>query len=177
MAGKRKSSVRVSLDELAAEWRIPPSAERSSESVEHVLRARIEELNTAMRTVLARIEEEKREIHKDIQANVEKVLMPILHALAVEVPRAHRKYVDLLRDNLEDITSPFVNALSRKYASLTPTEIRTCKLIRDGLRTKEIARLRGVSSATVSRHREHIRRKLGIANSTVNLMTHLQATM
>ncbi|NTW16909.1 MAG: LuxR family transcriptional regulator, partial [Syntrophaceae bacterium] len=40
---------------------------------------------------------------------------------------------------------------------------------------KEIAQLRGVSVATINRHREHIRRKLKIANCEVNLTTYLQS--
>jgi len=140
-------------------------------------REAIRETNAALRTVLNRIEDEKREIRKDIEANVEKVLLPILHALAIRVPKPQRKYVDLLRDNLEDIASPFVSELARKYRSLTPTEIRICKMVRDGMPTKEIAEIRGIAPATISRHREHIRRKLGIANQAINLTTYLQATM
>jgi len=173
------------------EWRLPPSDERNPAKVEHALRERIKELdnqlkterqtlqetNIALRTVLSRIEDEKHEIRRDVEANVEKVLIPILNALALRVPKGQRGYVNLLRDNLMDMTSPFVNELSRAYRSLTPTEIRICKMIRDGMRTKEIAQIRGVSPATINRHREHIRRKLGIANQAVNLTTHLQATM
>ena len=129
------------------------------------------------REALARIEEEKLKIHKDIQANVEKVLMPIVYALLTEVPQPQRKYVELLRDNLMEMSSPFVNQLTEKYRSLTPTEIAICNMIRSGLRSKEIAQMRGVSTATVSRHRERIRRKLAIANTDVNLTTYLQTTM
>ncbi len=48
-------------------------------------------------------------------------------------------------------------------------------MIRSGLTTKEVARMRHVSPATVSRHREHIRRKLGLTNKDINLATYLQA--
>ncbi len=48
-------------------------------------------------------------------------------------------------------------------------------MIRSGMQTKEIARIRGVSPATISRHREHIRRKLNIANDAINLTTFLQS--
>jgi DNA-binding CsgD family transcriptional regulator len=48
-------------------------------------------------------------------------------------------------------------------------------MIKSGMRTKEIAQLRGVSTATVNRHREHIRRKLRITNNEVNLTTYLQS--
>jgi len=112
-----------------------------------------------------------------IQANVDKILMPILHAMALDLPSTHRKYTELLRSNLEEIASPFVSQLSRKYLSMTPTEIKICNMIRSGLRTKEIARIRGVSVATINRHREHIRRKLKITNNDTNLMTYLQANM
>jgi DNA-binding CsgD family transcriptional regulator len=48
-------------------------------------------------------------------------------------------------------------------------------MIRNGMRTKEIAQLRGVSTATINRHREHIRRKLNITNRQVNLASYLQS--
>jgi DNA-binding CsgD family transcriptional regulator len=140
-----------------------------------VEREALRESNIALRAVLSRIEDEKKEVYRNIQANVERILMPIVHALMLNVPKLHRKYVELLRDNLEDITSPFVKQLSRQYNALTPTEIRVCAMIRSGMQTKEIARIRGVSPATISRHREHIRQKLNIANDTVNLTTFLQS--
>jgi DNA-binding CsgD family transcriptional regulator len=60
---------------------------------------------------------------------------------------------------------------------LTPMEVNICNMIRNGLRTKEIAQLRGVSAATINRHREHIRRKLKITNQQINLTTYLQSLM
>lgn len=143
----------------------------------NVERKALQEANAAMRTVLTRIEEEKTNINRNIHANVEKILMPIMHALSLELPIGQRKYVEILRTNLEELTSPFVSNLSRKFFSLTPTEIKICKLIRNGLRTKEIAQIQGVSTATINRHREHIRGKLGIVNRDVNLTTYLQSSM
>ena len=140
-------------------------------------RQALQESNTALRTVLARIEQEKQEIHKDITMNVEKVLMPILHALAQQLSPAQSNYVDILQTNLEDITSPFISQLSHSYHSMTPTEIAICNLIRNGMSTKEIADIRCVSEATIHRHREKIRRKLNIVNRDVNLATFLQSSM
>jgi DNA-binding CsgD family transcriptional regulator len=45
------------------------------------------------------------------------------------------------------------------------------------MRNKEIAELRGVAVATINRHREHIRKKLRINNSDVNLTTYLQSLL
>ncbi len=142
-----------------------------------VERKALQETNAALRTVLTRIEEEKQNIYKNVQSNVEKILMPILHALTLELPIIQRKYVDMLRTNLEEITSPFINHLSRRFLSLTPTEIKICNMIRNGLRTKEIAQIQGVSEATINRHREHIRQKLEITNQEINLTTYLQSSM
>jgi DNA-binding CsgD family transcriptional regulator len=140
-------------------------------------RKALQESNTALRMVLARIELEKQEIHQDIEMNVEKILMPILNVLALGAPPAQAKYAEMLRDNLTEITSPFISQLSLAYRSLTPTEIAICNMIRMEMRTKEIAEMRGVSPATISRHREKIRRKLKIANQDVNLATFLQSSM
>jgi DNA-binding NarL/FixJ family response regulator len=140
-------------------------------------RKALQESNSAMRVVLAQIEEEKQKIHRDIKTNVEKILMPILHALLPQLPSVQRKYVEMLQTNLEEITSPFISQLSLSYNSLTPTEIAICNMIRIGMHTKAIAEARGVAEATINRHREKIRRKLSITNKDVNLATFLQSSM
>lgn len=140
-------------------------------------RKALQEANTALRILLSRIEQEKQEIRRDIKMNVEKILMPILHALAMQLPPAQAKYVGMLRTNLEEITSPFISQLSISYHSMTPTEIAICNMIRNGMRTKEIADMRGVSEATINRHREKIRRKLKLTNQDINLATFLQSSM
>lgn len=134
----------------------------------------LREANAALRGVLARIEEEKKAVQNAIMANVEKVLMPVLHALETELPIRQRKYVALLRQNLEEITSPFADRISKAFTALTSVEIRIANMIRDGLTTKEIAQLRHVSPATIARQRERIRKKLGITGSDVNLATYLR---
>lgn len=140
-------------------------------------RKALQESNTALRVVLARIEQEKQEIRSDIKINVDKILLPILHALAVQLPPDQAKYVELLRTNLEEIASPFISQLSDSYQSMTPTEVAICNMVRNGIRTKEIAQMRGVSEGTINRHREKIRRKLNITNKDVNLATFLQSHM
>lgn len=162
-----KTAVRISAEQELRELNKQLTVERKA----------LQEANAGLRAVMARIEEEKMNINKNIQANVEKILMPILHALSLELPKSQKKYAEILRTNLEEITSPFINQLSRRFYSLTPTEIKICKLIRNGMRTKEIARIQGVSVATINRHREHIRRKLDIINRDVNLTTYLQSNM
>jgi len=174
---------RVLLDAIAeriSSITMQVSAEMELQQTNHQLkveRQALQETNTALRTLMARIEEEKRETRRDIWDNVEKVIMPILHELLMVVPKEQRKLVELLRDNLEEITSSFVGTLARNFSSLTPTEIQICNMIKSGLRTKEIAQLRGISPSTVNRHRERIRTKLRITNSDTNLTTFLRLEM
>lgn len=173
----------VLLDEVAerigaAAMRI--SAEQELQDTNRQLiveRKALQETNTALRSVLARIEEEKNKIYKDVQANVDRIVMPVLHALSVELKGPQRKYAEMLRNSLDEITSPFGSRLSKTSLSLTPTEINICNMIRSGMQTKEIAQIRGVSEATISRHREHIRKKLKITSTGVNMTTYLQTDM
>jgi len=174
---------RVLLDALAGRigttaMRISAELELQETNKQLVLeRKALQEANAALRTILSKIEEEKKEIYKDLQSNVDKILIPILHELVLHLPQTQRQYAELLRTNLENITSPFISHLSKTYLSLTSTEIKICNMIKNGLQTKEIAQIRGVSAGTINRHREHIRKKLKISNSDVNLMTYLQSTM
>jgi DNA-binding CsgD family transcriptional regulator len=140
-------------------------------------RKALQEANTALRLVLARIEQEKQEIYRDIKTNIDKILMPILNGLALQLSPSQKKYIEMLQTNLEEITSPFISKLSLSYHSMTPTEISICNMIRSGMRTKEIAEMRSVSEATINRHREKIRRKLELTNKDVNLASFLQSSI
>ena len=87
------------------------------------------------------------------------------------------KYLNLLKINFEDIVSPFVEGSQDVLTKLSPVELLICDMIKRGLSSKEIASLRGITPATVGRHRENIRRKLGLANSKVNLVSYLNASV
>jgi DNA-binding CsgD family transcriptional regulator len=137
----------------------------------------LQEANIALRAVLSRLEEEKHSIKASIAANIQKVIMPIVFELELEVTGRQRSYATLLRRSLQEITSPFLTQIARDHVQLTPVEIAISTMIRNGLSTKEIAQLRCISPATVRRHRENIRRKLGLRNRKANLATFLQASV
>jgi DNA-binding CsgD family transcriptional regulator len=167
---------RLLIDAIAE--RIGRAAERiQAQKQLEVEQVALKNMNIALREVLVRVQDEKKEIGDGIQANVDKIIMPLLHALETEVLPERHQYLVLLKRNLEEIVSPFTNKLSKEFMILTPVEVQTCNMIKNGLSTKEIAKLRGISPATVSRHREHIRKKLGITNKKVNLATYLSTLM
>jgi len=128
----------------------------------------------ALRELINSVEREKEEVRQGVLKNVETILMPMLQGLERELPPERPRLVQMLRDGLEEITSPMAGRLSREFASLTPAELRICHLIRRGLSAKEIGKVEHISPATVHTHRHHIRRKLGLANQEVNLAAFLK---
>ncbi|MBU2511360.1 helix-turn-helix transcriptional regulator [bacterium] len=167
---------RLLIDAIAI--RISSAVERISAKRQlEVERKSLQNANITLKEILTKVKEEQNEIGKVILSNVDKTIMPILHALRSEVYPAQQKYIELVQKNLEDITSPFISKLSGQFMGLTTSEIQISNMIRNGLSTKEIAELRHISDATVNRHRENIRNKLGLKNQKVNLSTFLQTHM
>jgi len=136
-----------------------------------------ESVQAALREVLATIENQKCSIVKTIETNINKVVMPLLHGIEGLLPGSERGKVQLLKQRLQDITDPYVDRLSNQIPGLTPSEIRICELVKNGMSSKEIASTLHLSPATVSRHREHIRRKLGLVRNGANLASYLQMQM
>ena len=135
----------------------------------------LENKNIALKEVLKKVHEEKREIAKRVQANVDKIIMPIFSILENNANSNDASVLKLLKKNLEEVTSPFTNAISKEFVSLSPVEIQICNYIKNGFSTKDIAQLRGIAVTTVSRHREHIREKLNLKNKNINLVTYLNS--
>jgi len=80
-----------------------------------------------------------------------------------------------LETDLKEITSPFLDALKTTYARLSPRELEVCRLIKNGMTSKEIAETLNLSVMTVHKYRELIRKKLGLVHNEVNLHTYLQS--
>jgi DNA-binding NarL/FixJ family response regulator len=129
--------------------------------------------NAALQEVLASIESERRRIGQQVSENVDRVILPLLEALKCGAGVQQARIVSEIERSLAEIVSPFVDELSRKVSSLTPTELRVCALVRRGLAAKEVAAVEKLSPQTISAHRRNIRRKLGIAHQRVNLVTYL----
>jgi PAS domain S-box-containing protein len=134
----------------------------------------LEEVNTALRVLLKRRDEDKIEIEEKVLVNVKELVVPFLEKMKNSpLDPKQVAYIHILESNLNDIVSPFLRTLSAKYVSLTPTEIQVANLIKEGKATKEIAELLNLSSKTINTHRQNIRRKLGLKNKKVNLRSHL----
>ena len=135
---------------------------------QHVL----ERTNVALTEVMASIEEEKGEQRERIIENIDNVILPLLEKVDNQ-GRINRTYFDQLKVNLKALASS-PEEPQRNIAKLTSREMEICDLIKVGSSNKIIAESIAISVATVKKHRESIRRKLGLNHREVNLTTYLQ---
>lgn len=132
------------------------------------------EVNTALRVLLKKSDENKSELENKILSNMKELVEPYLAKLKESrLTRQQTAYLEILESNLQDIISPFSQNLNAKFGQLTPSEIQIANLIKNGRTTKEIARLMNVSGRTVEFHRDNIRKKMGIKRKKVNLRSYL----
>lgn len=133
----------------------------------------LEEVNTALRVLLKRRDEDKIELEEKLLFNIKDLVMPYLEKLKKSrLDDKQRPYVEILQENLDDIISSFSRSMfSSRYFSFTPSEIQVANLVKNGKTTKEIAELLNLSGETINSHRKNIRRKIGIKNMQANLRT------
>jgi PAS domain S-box-containing protein len=134
----------------------------------------LEEVNTALRVLLKRRDENKAELEEKVLSNVKDLVEPYLEKLKESGLEAKPSaLLGILESNLKDIVSPFLRQLSSKYVGLTPAEIRVASLVKEGKTTKEIAQLLSSTTRAVEFHRHNLRKKLGLTNRKANLSSHL----
>lgn len=134
----------------------------------------LEEVNTALKVILKRLDEDKKAIEEKVLFNVRQLVEPILEKLKNgKLTERQKNLLDTLTSNLNEIISPFARRLSNSLMKLTPTEIQVANFIRQGKTTKEIAEILNLSAKTIEFHRDNIRTKIGIKNKKINLRTHL----
>ncbi|MGB2929959.1 MAG: LuxR C-terminal-related transcriptional regulator, partial [Desulfobacterales bacterium] len=135
---------------------------------------KLEEVNTALRVLLTKRDEDKIYLEENVLSNVNNLILPYLNKLKKTVLDDSQKIsLEILESNINEIISPFAHKLSSKYMSLTPAEIRVANFVKQGIQTKEIANLLNISKKTVESHRENIRKKIGIKDRKANLKSYL----
>ena len=135
----------------------------------------LEETNIALNILLKHLDDEKKQVERNIQTNVKNLIQPYLEKLKnVMQDKELETYIDILEKNMSEIIQPFADQLAHYHNKLTPTEIRVADLIRDGKTTKEISAILHMSENAVFFHRKNIRKKFAIRNKKVNLRSFLK---
>jgi TusA-related sulfurtransferase len=73
----------------------------------------------------------------------------------------------------KQVHSEFYDKLIQKFPNLSPNEQRLCAFLRLNMTSKEISELTGQRTGTLEIARSRLRKKLGITNTQVNLVTFL----
>lgn len=136
-------------------------------------RKHLKEKNVALREVLAHIEEEKIQIRQKMVDVIDKSLLPALARLINSDGKVNQSYYDYLLNSMKEMVKSS-GGQKQLYGRLSPREVEICNLIKGGSSSKEIAEALHLAIATIQKHRERIRSKLGLANKNVNLISYLK---
>ena len=138
-------------------------------------RLELEKFSTT-KILLKKSEQEKEELEDSILQNINTILFPILDKLkSTQSPEISQNYLNLLEENLEKISSPFLKKLSAQHQKFSPREVEVANLIRNGRATKDIADILLLTPTAINFHRKNIRKKLGITSKKQNLQVFLKS--
>ena len=167
------TAIANALASVMARKRIDEALHQREKELE-IKTGNLEEMNSALKVLLQRREEDRRELEEKVLFNVKELVIHYIENLRnTGLDKKQAGYVDILESNLRSIVSPFSRTLSHVYLNLTPAEIEIADLVRRGKRTKEMADLLNISTRTIEFHRKNIRKKLGIDQKKANLRTRL----
>ena len=134
----------------------------------------LEEMNTAMKVLLKKREEDKIEIEDNVLTNVKELVMPFVDKFReTQLDGQQKTFLSIIESNLNEIISPFTRRLSLEFLNLTPTEIQIANMTKHGNTSKKIAKIMNISPRTVDTHKKNIRRKIGLEGKRANLRSYL----
>ena len=161
------------LGRIIERWRAEEMLKKKERDLE-VKTRNLEEVNTALKVLLKRREEDKLDLEENVLFNIKELIIPYIEKLkTVGLDELQKVYVGILESNLNDIISTFPRKLSSSPLNITPMEMKIADLIKRGKTTKEIAVLLTTSTRAVEFHRANLRQKLGLRNKRANLRFHL----
>lgn len=142
---------------------------------EDALRASEEHYRELSRMLLKQREIDKDEIGIALQKNIDNLVLPFFSKLRDGIADASQEDIlTAIESNLKSISSPMASRTTKLFSKLTPAEIQVANLLKTGHSTKAIASLLFLSEKTVYTHRRNIRKKCGITNKKINLISILQ---
>ena len=154
------------------------SALEKKEAVLSLKSKELEEMNSALKVLLRRRDQEKKDLEEGFSESINSLILPYLEQIKkTHLNGLQTEYFNILESNLKEIMIPYQHRLSGKLLNLTPAETQVVNYVKQGLRTKQISEILNVSSRTIEFHRQNIRKKLCLKNRNINLRTFLKNTL
>jgi DNA-binding CsgD family transcriptional regulator len=112
-------------------------------------------------------QKEKVSLERQMLTNFKKLIVPSIGNLKrLSLNNDQMMQVQVIEKQLQEITSPFFRNQSIGMRDLTPRQTQIASLIKEGMTSKEIARMLRISQASVDFHRTNLRSKLGISKNS-----------
>jgi PAS domain S-box-containing protein len=132
----------------------------------------LEEVNTALKVLIKQREDEKRELEEKISSNVKELMLRYIGMLRETGLEPNQTLlIDIIERNLNDLLSPFCRSITS--FDFTPKEMEVILLTKEGKTAKQMAQFFNITTDAISRHRYHIRKKLGLNKRRHNLRSYL----
>lgn len=136
----------------------------------------LEEVNTALKVLLRKRDEDRLELEEKVLFNVRDLIKPYIKKLRKgQLDEKQKAYLDIIESNMNEIVSPLSRKLSYEYLGCTASEIKVANFIKQGKSTKAIAKIMEISPRTVEGFRNSLRDRLGIKKKKINLRTYLMS--
>ena len=137
------------------------------------LNEQLVETNNALSVLVKNIERTQKETERAFVKKIRAVIIPIIDSMRQDQKLKHyHPELTMLSTHIEELTDG-ISSDSKILDTLTVTELRIASLIKNGLKTEEIANYLYISPETVKTHRKNIRKKLKLNNSLYNLRHYL----
>jgi PAS domain S-box-containing protein len=132
----------------------------------------LQEVNTALNVLLQKREDDKQILEESFVANIGSLVLPYVEKIRkINLDEQQQFCLDIIEKNLGEIVTPLLKNIQQ--FDLTPREVQIASLIKDGKKTKEIAKTLGIAKGSIDTHRKNIRKKLGL-DRTSNLQSQLR---
>ncbi len=161
------------LRHLAAELQQKQADAESLQQEMEYIRKRLMESREAFTALIRSMDSEREQLKQRIAKKINSTVLPVVSRLMKEHDLARYSLeLDILVGHIRNL----VNDSSSKAnlaTKLSPTELTVASLIRNGMRTNDIATQLFGAPCTIRKHRKNIRRKLRLSSSSHSLRHYL----
>lgn len=131
--------------------------------------------NIALMELIQSFDKEKLDQKAQFRSQLDQIIFPLVQQMKAHFTNEKNRYIDILERSIEDLVESLGTEGLEKLKVLSPMELQVANALKKGMSSKEIANFHNISSRTVSKHCENIRKKLDLTRKKVNLQTFLQS--